>query len=292
MAAWVEVRTRVTRARLELLSEAMLDAGAMGLQEDRLPGSAPSYRQPWDTGPAPAEPPELLLRGWWAEEGFLDAWPTLERRIQERGGQEPSWVRVEDEDWAQGWRSAFTRIEIATGLAVAPPWLALDGDLIIDPGLAFGTGEHTTTRACLSGVARLARPGEACLDVGTGSGVVAILAARLGMAAHGIDIDPVAIEDAKGNAARNGASLTLDTTPLAQVQGRFELVVANIFAEVLVTMAPDLARLCARHLVLAGILVDREGLVERAMRAQGLVCQERVQDGEWVSFVWGWEDPS
>lgn len=287
MAAWVEVRSRVLRARAELLSEAMMEAGALGLQEDHLPGATPTYRQPWDTGPAPPEPPELLLRGWWAEEGFEAGWSDLSRRLTEVGGTECHWVRVEDEDWAQGWRSAFTRVELGPGLAVAPPWLAQQGDLVIDPGMAFGTGEHTTTRACLGAVLRLARPGESCLDVGTGSGVVAVLAARQGMHAWGIDIDPVAIIDARGNAERNGQHLRLDTTPLARVEGRFELVVANIFAEVLVQMAPDLARCCSRHLVLAGILADRAGLVERAMSAQGLVVESRDQDGEWVSYVWG-----
>jgi ribosomal protein L11 methyltransferase len=286
MAAWVEVRARVARPRAELLSEAMLDAGALGLQEDLVPGSSPVYRQPWDTGPPPPEPAELLLRGWWPEEGFEDAWPALSRRLAERGGTEVHWVRVEDEDWAQGWRAAFTRVELGPGLAVAPPWLAQEGDLVIDPGMAFGTGEHTTTRACLSAVLRLARPGGSCLDVGTGSGVVAVLAARQGMRARGIDIDPVAIVDARGNALRNGVEVALDTTPLAQVQGRFELVVANIFAEVLVQMAPDLARLCAGHLVLAGILADRSERVEQAMSAQGLRVEERLQDGEWVSYVW------
>ncbi len=287
MGAWVEVRSRVSRARVEPLSEVMLDAGALGLQEDLLPGATPTYRQPWDTGPPSPEPSELLLRGWWPEEGFEEAWSELSTRIAASGGSEAHWVRVEDEDWAQGWRSAFTRVELGPDLAVAPPWLAQPGDLVIDPGMAFGTGEHTTTRACLVAVLRLARPGESCLDVGTGSGVVAVLAARQGMSARGIDIDPVAIVDARGNAERNGQQVALDTTPLAQVRGRFELVVANIFAEVLVQMAPDLARLCARHLVLAGILADRAALVEQAMGAQGLVVVERVQDGEWVSFVWG-----
>ncbi|MCK6503321.1 50S ribosomal protein L11 methyltransferase [Myxococcota bacterium] len=285
MAAWAEVSVMVARERLDLLSTRMMDLGAVGLQEDLPPGTAPQYKQPWEKGPPPPPPPVVLLRGWWPGEGFAAGWGELERAIARAAGAAPRWVPVRDEDWAETWRAAFQRVEISAEVAVAPPWLAREGDLVIDPGMAFGTGEHPTTRACLRWTDRLAQAGGSCLDVGTGSGVVALLAARRGMAARGIDIDADAVAASRENAARNGVVADFDDTPLQRVPGRFDLVVANIFAEVLVRLAPDLARRTGRWLVLAGILADRADAVLAAMGAQGLVLQAREDEGEWVALV-------
>lgn len=286
MAAWAEVTVTIPRARLDATSAVMLSLGAVGLQEDLPPGVVPVLRQPWDRGPVAPPPPLVLLRGWWPGEDFAALWPGLEQALAAQAGAAPSWAPVKDEDWAETWRAVFERVVVSAGVAVAPPWLAQAGDLVVDPGMAFGTGEHPTTRACLAAVERLGRPGERCLDVGTGTGVVALLAARLGMAARGIDIDPEAVLAARENAARNGLYADFDATPLAAVHGRFDLVVANIFAEVLVKLAPDLARLTAGRLVLAGILADRSTLVDQAMCGQGLALAERGVDGEWVWLVY------
>lgn len=185
------------------------------------------------------------------------------------------------EDWAEAWKAGFERLVVSDRLAVAAPWNAQPGDLIIEPGMAFGTGEHPTTRACLGGVSRHAVPGTACLDVGCGTGVLALAAASLGMDAHGIDIDAAAVAASVDNAARNGLQAAFSTRPLQQVQGRYGLVVANIFAEVLVTMAADLARLCSGRLCLAGILADRAHLVEDALQ-QAFLVERRDREGDWV----------
>lgn len=285
MASWAEVTVTVPRSRLAALSRAMLELGSVGLQEDHPPGMAPAPRQPWDTGPVAAPPPVVLLRGWWSGEGFPARWRELEPALAAVAGAAPTWAPVRDEDWAESWRAAFQRVEVSPGVAIAPPWQAQPGDLVIDPGMAFGTGEHVTTRACLAATARLASPGARCLDVGTGTGVVALLAAREGMVARGIDIDAEAVSAALENAALNGLTASFDTTPLERVEGRYDLVVANIFAEVLVALAPELARVSSGHLVLAGILADRSHLVVDAMVAQGLVVEERDLQGEWVCLV-------
>lgn len=285
MAAWAEVSVLVPRERLDVLSARMMELGAVGLQEDLPPGTAPQYRQPWEKGPAPAPPSMVLLRGWWPGEGFAAGWGGLEGALAVLAGAAPRWTPVRDEDWAETWRAAFQRVEISPEVAVAPPWLARPGDLVIDPGMAFGTGEHPTTRACLRWTDRLGCAGGTCLDVGTGSGVVALLAARRGMAARGIDIDADAVAASRENALRNGVSAEFDDTPLQRVPGRYDLVVANIFAEVLVRLAPELARRTGRWLVLAGILSDRADAVVAAMTAQGLLPYAREDEGEWVALV-------
>lgn len=274
---WTELRLVVPRERAERGSDLMWELGATGVQEDLPEGAPRVYQQPWDERPPPA-PAQVLLRGWWEGDGRT-ALATLRGRVTEWGVEPPSAHPVSMEDWSESWKQGITRVVVGD-LAVAPPWLAEPGDLVVEPGMAFGTGEHPTTRRCLEAVQRLAAPGARCLDVGCGTGVLALAAARLGMHAEGIDIEADAVEASRHNAAENGLSASFSTTPLQQVEGSYTLVVANVFAEVLVALAPSLLRVTGQDLVLAGILVDREPAVRAALAPLELVL--RQQDGEWV----------
>jgi len=199
---------------------------------------------------------------------------------------QPEWLAVQEEDWSEGWRQACERVVVSPTLAVSPPWKAEDGDLIIEPGMAFGSGEHPTTLSCLRAIEGCAVEGERCLDVGTGSGVLAIAAARLGMEAWGIDIDPESERAAHQNAGRNGVGIRADLTALHAVSGRFELVVANLFAEVLVALADDLKRVSGRNLAVAGVLKDRAHTVVDALQPMRLISQET--EGDWCHMRFGW----
>ena len=278
-SSWQELAWVIARDRLEVVSAALFSLDCLGLQEDHVPGQAPPPRQPWDTGPLPLPSAEVLLRGWWPEEADCQA--AVAALARQHGGA-PSWRTVREGDWSTDWRQHFTRQVFSDALAVSPPWEAQAGDVVIEPGMAFGSGDHPTTRACLDGIARLARPGALLLDVGCGSGVLALAGAKLGMAARGIDTDADAVRVAQENATRNGLTADFDDTPLQRVTGQFDLVVANIFAEVLVKLAPDLIRLCSGSLVLAGILADRSAMVEAALSELRLT--QRRLDGEWVSL--------
>lgn len=285
--SWIELQLDVPRRVIGPVSAALFEAGAVGVHEDFRPGEAPAPRQPWDQGPAAALPERALLRVWWeanSEQQALAAVDDLQGRVPGLGPAE--WSPVEQEDWAEAWRSQCVRVVVTEGLAVAPPWKAESGDLVIEPGMAFGSGDHPTTLSCLRRVLQHAVPGERCLDVGTGSGVLAIAAARLGMVCWGVDIEPHAIEAARENADRNQVSLRADNTPLALVTGSFELVVANLFAEVLVDLSDDLKRVCSRRLVVAGVLADRAETVIEALSPMKLEVQEN--EGDWchLGFVW------
>lgn len=284
MNEWSELAVVIPREAADEVSALLFHLGAEGVQEDFLPGERPPPRQPWDEGPEPEPPARLLLKGWWPAEATEGLVETLQAALEDiEGAEVGELAEVFATDWAESWKANFTRMPLAPGLVISPPWMAEPDDVIIEPGMAFGTGDHPSTRACLIATHRLARPGARCLDVGTGSGVIALVAARAGMDAWGIDIDPECIRASLENAARNMLSARFDETPLAEVPGTFELVVANVFAEVLIQMAPDFARLCSGDLVLAGILADRADRVVAALEADfSLLLRE--QTGEWVSL--------
>jgi ribosomal protein L11 methyltransferase len=164
--------------------------------------------------------------------------------------------------------------------------------VVLDPGMAFGTGTHPTTALCLGAVDEflLARPGASLLDVGTGSGLLAIAARKLGAGrVAATDDDPTAVEVARQNAARNRADVEVGGAPLSEVRGPFDLVVANILASTLVDLAPALSRQVAPggQLLLAGLLEGQAEEVRRAFIATGLAAMEERRDGEWVLLVMG-----
>jgi len=284
--SWVELQVVVPRRAIAQASHLLFEMGAIGLQEDFLPGESPPVRQPWDTGPLPPMPAQALIRAWW-EVGQRSVREEVANALfQVDGAGEPRWVDVVDEGWADAWRAQCQRIVVDETLAVAPPWKAEVGDLVIEPGMAFGTGEHPTTLSCLRAVVRYANPSHKCLDVGTGSGILAIAAARCGMDSWGVDIEPDSVVAALENARRNNVVIRADQTLLSDVNGRYELVVANLFAEVLVMLSEDLKRVCSGHLAVAGVLTDRAESVVTALSPMKVLS--RTEEGDWTHMEFGW----
>jgi ribosomal protein L11 methyltransferase len=196
----------------------------------------------------------------------------------------------QQEDWSNAWKAHIKSVQVGR-LWVGPPWEAEGAPrdkvrLIIEPKMAFGTGDHPTTSLCLAAVdAYLAEhPGADVLDLGTGTGVLAIAAKKLGAGrVVGTDNDPVAVELAQENAADNGApEVELSGKELEQVEGQFDLVVANILANTLVELAPLLVQKVKDKLVLAGVLVHQRAEVEAAYVKQGMVAEPGATQGEWV----------
>lgn len=179
-----------------------------------------------------------------------------------------------DESVADTWRDYAEPTWITSDLVVSPSWRNLTVDaaicLQIDPGPTFGMGDHPTTVLSLRALAGAVRGGETVLDVGCGSGVLAIGACRLGAAsAFGIDISPACVEVTTANAAANGVAdrVSVATTPLAEVDGTYDIVVANILAPVLIELADDLRRVLAPGglLIISGVLADHHAHVEEAL---------------------------
>jgi ribosomal protein L11 methyltransferase len=205
---------------------------------------------------------------------------------------------VHEADWAEAWKAHFPVLRAGRRLVVKPTWrrhrrLPDDVVLALDPGMAFGTGLHPTTRLCLAGVEALADRGHIggarVLDVGCGSGILAIAALKLGAAmAFGIDTDPIAIEATTANAARNRLARRIlargGSLPTGEVP--FDVVLANLIAGLLVPLAPLLRDELrpGGALLASGIFVDREVEVRGAFEAAGLAVVGRSAEGEWVAL--------
>ena len=202
---------------------------------------------------------------------------------------------IEDPGWATAWMDRFEPLRVGRHLLIVPPWNSNVGTrrlrLVINPGQAFGTGHHPTTYGALATIEKLcaAQHFEQALDVGTGSGVLAIAMRLMGVArVTAIDIDALAIHNARENAALNSLAgkIRFATAPLARLRPRFDLITANILSSTLIAMATTLTRLLARRgrLVLGGIL-NREAAAVLRSYGPPLRCLVVRRDRGWSTLV-------
>lgn len=208
---------------------------------------------------------------------------------------------VNEEDWANAWKDYFHVTHIGRRLVIRPSWReympkAHEVVLTLDPGMAFGTGLHPTTRMCLEELEKRVQPGMRILDVGTGSGILSIAAAKLGAeSVYAIDNSSVAAESAAANVALNGLSERvnvvlgiLDDAEAERLAGQYDLVLANIIAHVIGSIAPQLARVLTPGgvLISSGIIEARRQDAEGPLQAAGLEPIEQVMIEDWLALIW------
>ena len=207
-------------------------------------------------------------------------------------------IGVNEEDWANSWKAYYKPLHIGKRMVIVPAWEQYTPEaheiiVRMDPGMAFGTGTHETTRLVIELLERLVRPDMRVLDVGCGSGILAICAAKLGAGlCRAYDIDPVAVRVARENIKDSGEqNVTCDVSDLLRgvdlSDGPYDLICANIVADIIIRMAPDVARYMKDDAVLlaSGIITERAEEVIGALEAQNLVIARRCDDNGWCALV-------
>lgn len=308
---WLEVELEIPADVAEDFSAALFEVGAGGVQtiddtpadvEEALPDAAPA-RVAHYRGHA------LLIATFEGDVDATDVTRTISELADEHGVTIAPETLVSrwrnDTGWAEAWKAYFEPLQIGKRLWVVPTWrpefVAPDGALVLrmDPGMAFGTGQHATTSGCLEllvdeGIAT--RASGKVLDVGCGSGVLGVVCAQLGAAdVLAIDIDEAAVSATLENAQLNGVakSVRSNTTPLSQIEGTYGLVLANILAVTLEELADDLLSRVERNgtLMLSGILREQLPHLREHFEARAKAAGRRMdavgmrERGDWVAFA-------
>ena len=297
---WTEIVCTVPAELIDTVSEYLADLTGSGVCVENLTVDAFSLSEIPESSTAQIKaylPPDSDSALYLAQiEGFLTM------LAQDHPGltvSPPELSSVSSQDWSTSWKANFKPLRVGRRLLIVPTWEeACSGpdDIVlrIDPGMAFGTGGHETTRLCLELLEEImdAMPtlvSPAVLDLGTGSGILAMAAEQLGAGSVlAVDIDPLAVEVARENLALNGMAdqVRCETTPLEALEGEFDVILANILAEELVRLADPL---CVRlasggSLILSGILAEKESLVRAGFQGHGLEYLETRRQGEWIAI--------
>lgn len=207
-------------------------------------------------------------------------------------------IGLNEEDWANAWKAYYKPIKIGSKIVIVPAWEkyeAAEGELIVrmDPGMAFGTGTHETTRLVIGLLEKYTTPGVRMLDVGTGSGILAICASRLGAGeCKAYDIDPMSVRVARENIKDSGlTNITCDQSDLLRAVdlegGKYDLVCANIVADIIIRMTPDVHKYIADDGVLlaSGIIMERSRDVVDCFEAHGFEIVERAEENGWCALA-------
>ena len=304
---WAEVSVDTSHEATDLVSEILQELGAAGVViED--PALLNEYIRSglWDyTDLKESEETEVVrVKAYWALDEELEGkLQHLAVRLDgltahriDKGAGAVSWKAVADEDWAETWKEFFHTEKIGARTVIKPTWEEYEakaGEIVVelDPGAAFGTGQHVTTSLCIRALEDLVRPGMTVFDVGTGSGVLAIVAAKLGAKrVEAVDFDSVAVRVARENVRQNGAEDVVHTERsdlLKSVAGEADLIIANIIADIIVRLFGEVKGSLAAGgtMLLSGIIEDRLADVVEAAGRHGFSVEKIEQEKGWAAVI-------
>ena len=305
---WTEVSLQTTHEQADTIAAILYSAGAQGVaMEDPLLINQLRASGTWELCDIPEQQNTevVTVTAYYPDDENLSERLEFSSRevkaVVERIGQKcvfrnPLFRTLCEQDWANEWKQYFHVTHIGKHLVIKPSWEKYDAkadDLVIeiDPGMAFGTGTHETTSLCLETLDSMVKGGERVLDIGTGRGILAIAALKLGAAvAEGVDIAPVAVRTAGENAALNGVAdkLTVLVGDLSdKASGKYDIITANIVANAIMSLAPAVPGLMADDAVFiaSGVIDSRKDEVIAALEAAGLAVLEVKEKRGWECIV-------
>jgi len=302
---WAEITVRTTQEATEAVADLFTEAGAAGVIIDD-PQLVEQYRGKgvWDYCDLPVSPDRdvrvtsylPVITGWEDQLAELRRKVSLLPAFLDTGPGEITWRLVEEEDWANGWKKYYHPLRIGEKLVIKPSWedyTPAPQELVIelDPGMAFGTGTHATTTLCMEAMEHYIKPGMSLIDVGTGSGVLAITAAKLGASpVLAVELDPMAVRVATENVRANHVAAQVEIRQgdlLQSVSQAADVVVANIVADVIIGMVPAVSAVLKPHglFIASGIIDERLEDVKTAIGGAGLFAVGVRQRDGWASIV-------
>lgn len=303
---WVEVSVETKTEAADLVTAAFTDIGAGGVEIDD-PALINAYIDEgrWDYRDMERKPETgmVTVRSYLANDEALDgkvkalkaSFEDMKARGADLGTAEVATNIRNDEDWVDNWKKYFHTDKVGEHIVIQPSWEEYEAkpdDIVLrlDPGAAFGTGTHPTTSMCLRALEQMVKPGMTVFDVGTGSGVLAIAAAKLG-AGHVVaaDYDATAVKSAKFNSAENDTESVIEIKQsdlLKEFDGKAQLITANLIADLVIRLFDELDDHLEKggRLLASGIILSREEDVVMAAKMHGLFVIQRHEEKEWLAL--------
>lgn len=286
---WVEIAVEVPSEMADEVSVYLIEAGSNGVITGG--GVVDAFHIGLD------DKENVEIKAYFTPEDAPEKGAEIKRYLQNRGLEFGIKVsNLKDDDWAHKWKEFFKPEKVTDRIVIKPPWepyLAQDKEIVIEiePGMAFGTGTHPTTRGCIQLIEEVVEKGNipSMLDVGAGSGILSIAAAKLGVPKIiAVDIDKTALKVAEDNVSFNkvGGSVRVADIPPDSISIDFGLVVANIIAEELVRLSGFLkGRVKGNgYIILSGVITEKADMVKESFK--DFTCEKEVREGEWVSLLY------
>lgn len=309
MTTWNEYNIHVNREASESVSNIVIEAGSQGVsvsdRNDFLHLPEYGFDTLWALNEKDFPNEGVIVKGYFSTQKDKDelkaSLKTEIEKLKEHGidpGPYQITVHsVDEENWATAWKKYYHPVRITRYLTVVPDWETYeakneDEKLIqLDPGLAFGTGTHPTTRLCIQALETIIQGGETLVDVGTGSGVLTIASALLGAETiHAFDLDEVAVKSAKDNINLNKLDADIHVKAndlLKEIDLKADMVVANILAEIITPLIPDAWRVLKKGgwFISSGIIEEKKGLILHQLKEQGFDIFQVLQMKDWIAII-------
>lgn len=298
---WTEIMVITSPENEDIVSDILYDAGATGLaiEDPRDIMELSKDSTDWDfVDPSliKIDLDKISIKAYFSESQKLNSVIDFIKKEMEKVQGEIVFSEIDEKDWAESWKKYYKPRRIGTNIVIKPTWESIDekeGDLVIelDPGMAFGTGTHETTMMCIEALEKFMNNGDKVYDIGCGSGILSIAAAKLGASdIVAVDLDPNCIKVSNENILKNEVEDKIHAIQgnlLDVVEDKADVIVSNIIAEIIVKMSKDLREYLADNgiFIASGIILEKIKLVEDSLVENGFEILEIKKLGEWACIV-------